>query len=114
MRFHMAFRRFAFAFATAFAVLYALVRAKGLALFTFYPTLGVVLVGLHRSHDVADPALEFLAPEMYWYGWTATAATGGAVVWIYCRAATRPMDALVLAWIFVGDPGLSDDPRALT
>ncbi len=76
MRSHIAFRRFAFAFATAFAVLYALVRAKGLALFTFYPTLGVVLVGLHRSRDVADPALEFLAPEMYWYGWTATAATG--------------------------------------
>jgi hypothetical protein len=73
---HSAFRRFAFGYATSFAVFYAVVRAKGLALFTFYPTLGVALVGLHRSRDVADPALEFLAPEMYWYGWTAIAATG--------------------------------------
>jgi hypothetical protein len=73
---HLAFRKFAFAYAISFAVLYAVVRAKGLALFTFYPTLGVVLLGLHRSRDVADPALEFLAPEMYWYGWTATAAVG--------------------------------------
>jgi hypothetical protein len=79
MTFHPAFRKFAFAYATSFAILYALVRAKGLALFTFYPTLGVVLVGLHRSRDVADPSLEFLAPEMYWYGWTATAAIGALV-----------------------------------
>jgi hypothetical protein len=77
---HPAFRKFALAYAIAFAILYAVVRAKGLVLFTFYPTLGVVLVGLHRSRDVADPALEFLAPEMYWYGWTATAATGALVI----------------------------------
>jgi hypothetical protein len=76
MTFQPAFRKFAFAYAIAFAVLYAVARAKGFALFTFYPTLGVVLVGLHRSRDVADPALEFLAPEMYWYGWTATATIG--------------------------------------
>jgi hypothetical protein len=48
-------------------------------LFTFYPSLGIVMVGLHRSRDVVDPALEFLAPEMYWYGWTATAAIGALV-----------------------------------
>jgi amino acid permease len=77
---HPAFRRFAFAFGTAFAILYAVVRAKGLVLFTFYPTLGIFLVGLHRSRDVVDPALEFLAPEMYWYGWTATAAVGALMV----------------------------------
>lgn len=79
MTFQLAFRKFAFAYAIAFAVLYAVARAKGFALFTFYPTLGVVLVGLHRSRDVADPALEFLAPEMYWYGWTATAAVGALI-----------------------------------
>jgi hypothetical protein len=33
-------------------------------------------MGLHRSRDVADPTLEFLAPEMYWYGWTATERSG--------------------------------------
>ena len=63
MMFQLAFRKFAFAYAIAFAVLYAVVRAKGFVLFTFYPTLGVVLVGLHRSRDVADPALEFLVPK---------------------------------------------------
>jgi hypothetical protein len=71
-----AFRRFAFAYATAFALIYVLVRARGLALFTLYPAQGVVLWGMHRSRDVADPALEFLAPEMWWYGWTASAAIG--------------------------------------
>ena len=68
-----AFRKFAFAYGTTFAVLYAVARAKGLVLFTFYPSLGVVMVGLHRSRDVVDPALEFLAPE------TATATTGALV-----------------------------------
>jgi hypothetical protein len=75
-----AFRRFAFAYGTAFAVLYAIGRAKGLVLFTVYPSLGIVMVGLHRSRDVVDPALEFLAPEMYWYGWTATSATGALML----------------------------------
>jgi hypothetical protein len=73
---HPAFRRFAFAYTIAFAIVYAVARAKGLVLFTFYPTLGIVMFGLHRSRDVVDPALEFLAPEMYWYGWTATAGIG--------------------------------------
>jgi hypothetical protein len=76
---HPAFRRFAFAYGTAFAVLYGVARAKGLVLFTLYPTLGIVAFGLHRSRDVVDPALEFLAPEMYWYGWTTTAAIGALV-----------------------------------
>jgi hypothetical protein len=39
---HPAFRRFAFAYTTTFAVLYAVARAKGLVLFTFYPSLGLV------------------------------------------------------------------------
>ncbi len=75
-----AFRRFAFAYGAAFAILYVVARARGLALFTVYPSLGVVLPGMHRSRDVADPAIEFLAPEMWWYGWTATAALGASLV----------------------------------
>ena len=71
-----ALRRFAFAYGAAFAILYVVARVRGLALFTVYPSLGVVLPGMHRSRDVADPAVEFLAPEMWWYGWTATATTG--------------------------------------
>jgi hypothetical protein len=47
-----------------------------LALFTVYPSLGVVLLGTHHAKDVADPAMGFVVPAMYWYGWTATAALG--------------------------------------
>ncbi len=76
----LAFRRFAFAYGSAFALVYVVARAWGLALFTVYPSLGIVLVGMHRSRDVADPAMEFLAPEAWWYGWTASAAIGALVI----------------------------------
>ena len=50
-----------------------------LALFTVYPSIGVVFLGTHHPRDVGDPALGFLVPAMYWYGWTATAALGAVV-----------------------------------
>jgi hypothetical protein len=75
-----AFRRFALTYGTAFALVYVVVRARGLALFTVYPSQGIVLWGMHRSRDVADPAMDFLAPEMWWYGWIATATLGGLVI----------------------------------
>ena len=75
-----AFRRFAFAYGTAFAVLYVVALKLDLALFTVYPSLGIVLLGTHHSRDTVDPAMGFLAPAMYWYGWTATAALGALVV----------------------------------
>lgn len=75
-----AFRKFAFAYGAAFAVLYVVVLAKKLALFTVYPSLGLVVWGTHFSRDVVDPAMGFLAPAMYWYGWAATAALGALVV----------------------------------
>lgn len=71
-----AFRRFAFAYGAAFGLIYVIARAKELALVTVYPSLAIVLPGMHRSRDVADPVMDFLAPEMWWYGWTATAALG--------------------------------------
>jgi hypothetical protein len=74
-----AFRRFAFAYGTAFAVLYVVALARDLALFTVYPSLGVTLLGTHHSRDVADPAIGFVAPAIYWYGWTATAALGAFI-----------------------------------
>jgi len=74
------FSRFAFAFGIAFGLLYVIARAYGLALFTVYPSLGVVLLGMHRSRDIAEPAMEFLAPEMWWYGWVASAALGASVI----------------------------------
>src|SRR5215831_1915936 len=76
----LAYRRFAFAYGAAFALFYAIAHARGLALFTVYPSQAIVLLGTHRSRDVADPVLDFLAPEMYWYGWTASAAVGALVI----------------------------------
>jgi len=76
----LAYRRFVFAYGAAFALFYAVAHARGLALFTLYPSQGIVLLGTHRSRDVADPVLDFLAPEMYWYGWTASAAVGALVI----------------------------------
>ena len=73
------FRRFAFAYGTAFAVLYVVALAWDLALFTVYPSFGIVLLGTHHSKDVVDPAIGFAAPAMYWYGWTATAALGALI-----------------------------------
>ena len=73
-----AFRSFAFAYGTAFAVFYVGALKLDLALFTVYPSIGVVLLGTHHARDVVAPSLGFLAPAMYWYGWTATAALGHA------------------------------------
>ena len=74
-----AFRRFAFAFGPAFAVFYVIALARDLALFTVYPSLGIVLAGTHHARDTVSPSMGFLAPAMYWYGWTATAALGALV-----------------------------------
>jgi amino acid permease len=75
-----AFRTFTFAYGAAFAVLYVLALKLDVALFTVYPSLGVVLLGTHHSRDAVGPSLAFLAPPMYWYGWTATAALGALIV----------------------------------
>jgi hypothetical protein len=97
-----AFRRFALAYSAGFALLYVIARAKGLALFTFYPSLGIVLLGTHRSRDVADPVLDFLAPEMFWYGWTASAAV--AAIFIGLTAALLPTSwsrRFWLGWVWL-------------
>ncbi|MGY8664067.1 hypothetical protein Q3C01_17100 [Bradyrhizobium sp. UFLA05-109] len=64
----------------SFAVLYVIAIAKDLALFTVFPSLGIVLLGTHHTRDIADPAMGFLAPAMYWYGWAASAALGALVL----------------------------------
>jgi hypothetical protein len=74
------FRRFAFAYGPAFAILYVVALKLDLALFTVYPSLGVVLPGSRHSRDVAGPSMAFLAPAMYWYGWSATAALGAFMI----------------------------------
>jgi hypothetical protein len=79
-------RRFAFAFGMGFALCYAIAVGWQLALFTVFPSLGIVLPGMVQSKDAADPALGFLAPAMYWYGWTATAALGALAAGVIALA----------------------------
>ena len=68
------FRRFAFAYGPAFAILYVTALKLDFALFTVYPTIGVVLLGTHHSRDIVVCPRCSLMPAMYWYSWTATAA----------------------------------------
>ncbi|KRQ10012.1 hypothetical protein AOQ73_09035 [Bradyrhizobium pachyrhizi] len=96
MTYSTPFRRFAFAFGTTFGVFYVVALAKDLALFTVFPSLGVVLAGTHHSRDVADPAVGFLAPAMYWYGWAATAALGALMVGLV--AASLPGHSVRYVW----------------
>jgi len=96
------FRRFAFAFGTTFAVLYVVALAKDLALFTVFPSLGIVLAGTHHSRDVADPAMGFLAPAIYWYGWTASAALGALMVGLVAASLRGGSARYVwLGWVWV-------------
>ena len=73
------FRRFAFAYGSAFAILYVIAFKLDLALFTVYPTMGVVLLGTHHSRDTVGPAMGSFLPATHWYGWTATAELGALV-----------------------------------
>jgi amino acid permease len=96
------FGRFAFAFGPTFAVLYVVAVAKDLALFTVFPSLGIVLAGTHHSRDIADPAMAFLAPAMYWYGWAATAALGAAMFAVVAALlAGRWTQAIWPGWVWV-------------
>jgi amino acid permease len=95
------FRRFAFAFGPTFAVLYVIAVAKDLALFTVFPSLGIVLAGTHHSRDVTDPAMGFLAPAMYWYGWAATAALGALMLGVVAVLLTgRRTQTLGQGWVW--------------
>jgi hypothetical protein len=93
-----AFRRFAFAFGTAFAVLYVVALKLDLALFTVYPSLGVVVLGTQHSRDTVDPALGFLALAIYWYGWTATAALGALVCGLVAALLPEQWTRLIGLW----------------
>jgi hypothetical protein len=91
-----AFRRFVFAYGTAFAVFYVLALKLDLALFTVYPSIGVVLLGTHHPLDDAAPSMAFLAPGIYWYGWTSTAALGALMVGLV--AASAPVRSASWFW----------------
>lgn len=107
------YRRFVLAYGAAFALFYAVAHARGLALFTVYPSQAIVLLGTHRSRDIADPVLDFLAPEMYWFGWIASAAIGALVIgliaallpgrlcafWAWCVWVVPPLAMLACVYL---------------
>jgi hypothetical protein len=59
MRSSPRFRRFAFSYGSAFAILYVIALKFDLALFTVYPTIGVVLLGTHHSESDPLADIEF-------------------------------------------------------
>jgi amino acid permease len=96
------FRCFASAFGTTFAVLYVVALGKDLALFTVFPSLGFVLAGTHHTRDVADPAMGFLAPAIYWYGWAATAALGALMLgFVAALLPERRTRAIWRGWVWL-------------
>ncbi len=103
------FRRFAFAYGLAFAMSYVVVLKLDLALFTVYPTIGVVLLGTHHSRDTVAPSMGSFLPAMYWYGWTATAALAALIFGCRRRVLARALRTMVLVGVGVDDSRGGDD-----
>ena len=58
-------RRFAFMYGAAYAILYVIALKLDVALFTVYPTIGVVLFGTHHSRDTVGPSMGSFLPAMH-------------------------------------------------
>ena len=91
------FRRFAFTYGSVFAILYVIALKLDLALFTVYPTIGVVLLGTHHSRDTVGPSMGSFLPAMHWYGWTATAGLGALLFGLV--AAFMPERSTLRVWL---------------
>ena len=102
------FRRFAFAYGSAFAVLYVVVLKLDLALFTVYPTIGVVLLGTHHSRDHVGPTMGSFMPAMYWW-LDCNGRVGSAHIRRRCRTLARAVVTTVLVRVGVGYSRGSDD-----
>ena len=71
MNIQRTFPIFSISFASAYSIIYVLAVEYNWSLFTYSPATGQL--GLLRT-----PAT--VGPTMYWYGWVATAALGGAAL----------------------------------
>ena len=104
-----AFRRFAFAYGTAFAVLYVVALKWDLALFTVYPsaqrrsTQHSSFARYRRSRDGVPCSGDVLV----WLDRHGRAGRAGA--WAGCRAPARAMDTPGLAGVVVGGSRARDD-----
>jgi hypothetical protein len=83
-------RTFAVVFAPAYALLYALAVFNNWALFTYAPATG-------EFGPLLAPAS--VGPTMYWYGWIATAALGGAALAGLCTLLPGPVAQRIPACI---------------
>jgi hypothetical protein len=96
------FRRFAFMYGFAFAMLYVIALKLDLALFTVYPTIGVVVLGTHHSRDTVAPSMGSFLPAMHWYGWTAMAALGALILSVVAASLPDRWAHRVLSdWLWV-------------
>ena len=96
------FRTFAFAYGIAYAMLYVIALKFELALFTVYPTIGVVLLGTHHSRDTVAPSMGSFMPAMHWYGLTTTAALGALIFGVVAAALPERWTHRVwLGWLWV-------------
>ncbi len=82
---------FSVTFAVAYATLYYFAVRQNWALFTYHPALGTFGIFTTRAQG---------GPSMFWYGWIATAALGGAA--IAALASALPARVTRRLW-----PGLS-------
>jgi hypothetical protein len=81
------------AFAVVYAILYALAVDRNWALFSYHPAIGTFGV-------LTTPAKT--GPTMFWYGWIATAALGGAIAAAIVRVLPEPLTQRLwpgLAWL---------------
>ena len=96
------FRKFAFAYGVAFAMLYVIAVKLDLALFTVYPSIWRRATGTHHSRDTAGPSIGSFLPAMYWYGWTATAALGALIFGLIAAfLPDRWTHRVWLGWVWV-------------
>ena len=68
-----AFRTFALVFAITTPIIYVACEMQNWPLFTYHP-------GTNRFDWLYAPAVRNEGPAMYWYGWTATALIGSAIL----------------------------------
>jgi hypothetical protein len=88
------FRTFALVFGVTAAALYVICDFAALPMFTYYPATGRIDPGFAPSGPDQGPA-------MYWYGWIATSALGGALTGLAAAVLPERMATkipLSLAW----------------
>ena len=103
------FRRFAFAYGSAFAILYVIALKLDLALFTVYPTMGVVLLGTHHSRDTVAPVDGELSTRDVLVRLDCDGCVGRADIRPRRRSLARALVTTVLVGVVVGASRGSDD-----